>query len=51
MAEDERYFADVVVQIASVQAALRGVSRALCKATCVTVPRTIRNGSPEQASA
>lgn len=31
MVEEERYCADIIVQIASVQEALRGVSRALMK--------------------
>jgi DNA-binding FrmR family transcriptional regulator len=52
MVEEERYCADIVVQIASAQEALRGVSRALMQnhlRHCAT--ETIRSGNPEQAAA
>lgn len=52
MVEEERYCADIVVQIASVQEALRGVSRALMQnhlRHCAT--ETIRSGNAEQAAA
>jgi DNA-binding FrmR family transcriptional regulator len=52
MVEDERYCADIIVQIASVQEALRGVSRSLMQnhlRHCAT--EAIRKGSPEQAAA
>jgi DNA-binding FrmR family transcriptional regulator len=52
MVEDERYCADIIVQIASVQEALRGVSRSLMQnhlRHCTT--DAIRNGSVEQAAA
>jgi CsoR family transcriptional regulator, copper-sensing transcriptional repressor len=52
MVEDERYCADIIIQIASVQEALRGVSRSLMQnhlRHCAT--EAIRNGSPEQAAA
>ncbi len=52
MVEDERYCADIVIQIASVQEALRAVSRALMKnhlRHCAT--ETIRTGNPEQTAA
>jgi CsoR family transcriptional regulator, copper-sensing transcriptional repressor len=52
MVEDERYCADIIVQIASVQEALRGVSRPLMQnhlRHCAT--EALRNGSVEQAAA
>ena len=52
MVDEERYCADIVVQIASVQEALRGVSRALMQnhlRHCAT--QAIRSGDEEQASA
>lgn len=52
MVDEERYCADIVVQIASVQEALRGVSRALMQnhlRHCAT--QAIRSGQQEQASA
>jgi DNA-binding FrmR family transcriptional regulator len=52
MVEDERYCADIIVQIASVQEALRGVSRSLMQnhlRHCAT--EAIRNGGVEQAAA
>jgi CsoR family transcriptional regulator, copper-sensing transcriptional repressor len=52
MVEDERYCADVLTQIASVQEALRGAGRALLDnhlRHCAT--QAIRSGSPEQAEA
>jgi CsoR family transcriptional regulator, copper-sensing transcriptional repressor len=52
MVEDERYCADIITQIASVQEALRGVGRALMRnhlQYCAT--KAIREGSPEKAQA
>ena len=52
MMEEERYCADIVIQIASVQEALRGVSRALMQnhlRHCAT--ETIRTGDEKQAAA
>ena len=52
MVEEERYCADIVVQIASVQEALRGVSRALMKnhlQHCAT--DAIRSGNHDRMSA
>ncbi len=52
MVEDDRYCADIVVQIASVQEALRGVGRELMKNHlhhCAA--ETIRHGNEAQASA
>lgn len=52
MVEQERYCADIVVQIASVQEALRGVSRALMKnhlRHCAT--EAIRSGNEKTAAA
>ena len=52
MVDEERYCADIVIQIASVQEALRAVSRALMLnhlRHCAT--ETIRTGNEEQASA
>jgi CsoR family transcriptional regulator, copper-sensing transcriptional repressor len=52
MVEDERYCADIIIQIASVQEALRGVSRSLMQnhlRHCAT--EAIRNGSVEQTAA
>jgi DNA-binding FrmR family transcriptional regulator len=51
MVEDERYCADIVVQVASVQEALRGVSRALMQnhlRHCATA--AIRSGNESQAA-
>ncbi len=52
MVDEERYCADIVVQIASVQEALRGVSRALMQnhlQHCAA--QAIRSGNEEQATA
>jgi len=52
MVEEERYCADVLVQVASVQEALRGVSRELLRnhlKHCAT--EAIRSGDPAQAEA
>jgi DNA-binding FrmR family transcriptional regulator len=52
MVEEERYCADIVVQISSVQEALRGVGRALMRNHlhhCAA--QAIRSGTEEQASA
>lgn len=51
MVEEERYCADIVIQISSVQEALRGVGRALMRNHlhhCAT--EAIRSGSEQQAS-
>jgi DNA-binding FrmR family transcriptional regulator len=50
MVEDERYCADVLMQISSVQEALRGVGRTLLHnhlRHCAT--EAIRSGDPDQA--
>ena len=50
MVDDERYCADILVQIASVQEALRGVGRLLLQnhlAHCTT--DAIRSGDPAEA--
>lgn len=50
MVDEERYCADVLVQIASVQEALRGVGRMLLQnhlTHCAT--DAIRSGNPEEA--
>lgn len=52
MVEDERYCSDVLMQVSSVQEALRGVSRALLHnhlKHCATT--AIRSGDPAQAEA
>ena len=52
MVDEERYCADVLVQMSSVQEALRGVSRELLHnhlKHCAT--EAIRSGDPEQANA
>lgn len=52
MVNEERYCADIIVQIAAVQEALRGVSRSLMQnhlRHCAT--ESIRKGSPEDAAA
>jgi DNA-binding FrmR family transcriptional regulator len=52
MVEEERYCADVLMQLSSVQEALRGVGRALLHnhlKHCAT--EAIRSGNPEQAEA
>jgi DNA-binding FrmR family transcriptional regulator len=52
MVEEERYCADVLMQLSSVQEALRGVGRALLHnhlKHCAT--EAIRSGNPEQADA
>ena len=52
MVEEDRYCADIILQIASVQEALRGVSRELMRnhlTHCAT--DAIRSGSPEKAAA
>jgi len=52
MVDDERYCADVLVQIASVQEALRGEGRALLDnhlRHCAT--EAIRSNNPERAEA
>lgn len=52
MVDDERYCADIVIQIASVQEALRGVSRSLMQnhlRHCAT--EAIRSGTADEAAA
>ena len=52
MIDEERYCADVLMQLSSVQEALRGVGRSLLHnhlKHCVT--EAIRSGDPEQADA
>ena len=52
MVEEERYCADVLAQLSSVQEALRGTGRALLHnhlKNCAT--EAIRSGTPEQADA
>jgi DNA-binding FrmR family transcriptional regulator len=52
MIEEERYCADVLMQLSSVQEALRGVGRALLQnhlKHCAT--EAIRSGDPQQAEA
>lgn len=52
MIDEERYCADVLMQLSSVQEALRGVGRALLHnhlKHCAT--EAIRSGNPEQAEA
>ena len=52
MVEDERYCADILVQLASVQEALRGVGRNLMKnhlRHCAT--KAISSGKPKEAAA
>src|SRR3954447_19649223 len=52
MVEEERYCADVLMQLSSVQEALRGVGRAMLLSHlkhCVT--QAIRTGAPEEAEA
>jgi DNA-binding FrmR family transcriptional regulator len=52
MVEDDRYCADILVQVASVQEALRGVGRNLMKnhlRHCAT--KAIRSGKPKEAAA
>lgn len=52
MVEEERYCADVLTQVASVQEALRGVSRSLLQnhlRHCAAA--AIRSGDPERAEA
>ena len=52
MVEDERYCADVLMQLSSVQEALRGVGRALLHnhlKHCAT--EAIRSGDPDKAEA
>jgi DNA-binding FrmR family transcriptional regulator len=52
MVEDERYCADIVIQISSVQEALRGVGKALMRNHlhhCAS--QAIREGDDERASA
>ena len=52
MIDDERYCADVLMQLSSVQEALRGVGRALLQnhlKYCAT--EAIRSGDPQQAEA
>jgi DNA-binding FrmR family transcriptional regulator len=51
MVEEDRYCADIVIQISSVQEALRGVGKALLRNHlhhCAS--EAIRNGNKEQAS-
>jgi DNA-binding FrmR family transcriptional regulator len=51
MVEEERYCADIVIQISSVQEALRGVGKALLRNHlhhCAS--QAIRDGNKEQAS-
>jgi DNA-binding FrmR family transcriptional regulator len=50
MVEQDRYCADIIVQVASVQEALRGVARNLMRnhlQHCLT--KAIRNGKPGEA--
>jgi len=52
MVDEERYCADVLIQLSSVQEALRGVSRTLLRnhlKHCAT--EAIRSGDPDQANA
>jgi|SRR5579871_4323351 len=52
MVEEDRYCADVIVQIASVQAALRGVARNLMKnhlRHCAA--KALKSGKPKEAEA
>jgi DNA-binding FrmR family transcriptional regulator len=52
MVEEDRYCADIITQVASVQEALRGVARALMRNHlhhCAS--HAIASGSPEQQSA
>ena len=52
MVEEERYCADIIVQIASVQEALRGVARNLMKnhlQNCAT--KALTSGKPKDAAA
>jgi DNA-binding FrmR family transcriptional regulator len=52
MVDEERYCADVLTQVTSVQEALRGVGRAVLHnhlRHCAT--RAIRSGDPDQAEA
>ena len=52
MVEEERYCADIIVQIASVQEALRGVARNLMKnhlKNCAT--KALTSGRPKDAAA
>jgi DNA-binding FrmR family transcriptional regulator len=52
MVEEERYCADVITQVSSVQEALRGVSRSLLRnhlQHCAT--SAIRSGEPDSAEA
>ena len=52
MVEDDRYCADILVQLASVQEALRGVGRNLMKnhlQHCAT--KAISSGKPKEAAA
>lgn len=52
MVEDERYCADIVIQLASVQEALRGVAKSLMRNHlhhCAA--RAIRKGTDQEASA
>ena len=52
MVEDDRYCADILVQVASVQEALRGVGRNLMKnhlRHCAT--KAIGSGNPQDAAA
>jgi DNA-binding FrmR family transcriptional regulator len=51
MVEDERYCADIVIQISSVQEALRGVGRSLMRNHLHhCADQAIRSGSKQQAS-
>ena len=52
MVEEDRYCADIIVQIASVQEALRGVARNLMKnhlQHCAA--KTLANGKPKESAA
>ena len=52
MVEEDRYCADIIVQVSSVQEALRGVARSLMRnhlRHCAS--RAIASGTPEQAHA
>ncbi len=52
MVEEDRYCADIMIQISSVQQALRGVGRVLMRnhlQHCVT--QAVKNGTPAKAEA
>jgi DNA-binding FrmR family transcriptional regulator len=52
MVEEDRYCADIIVQVASVQEALRGVARNLMKNHLQhCAPKAIRSGKPAESAA